>query len=325
MEISQKKWNKLVRSTASQLYMQNLKFLYEGISFGKIQKKLMQGDMSNADFWSSYSRSFYKNARGAVIKNERVVELIEKQRPGAKHLLQNILWQVLENYLADLDTIYELMRQLPPEFQLRIFKREISSGLHIRKDWRDTRPLRRISFENSLDALACLLLVVREMELLQKWHWYIVAKWEAFDLFRRLVYFEPFSHIGDNLLELVSIAFFDRNNPLAESLLSQLEDFEHSYYRSPPQISSTIISRDFYSGILWNAQQLNLVGTSREEQLNFLFWTQVYGPQKVNEVVKGYDRSEQAKQLLQRVIDACNSSNTDRYLPLTYAFNRDFI
>jgi hypothetical protein len=112
--------------------------------------------------------------------------------------------------------------------------------------------------------------------------------------------------------------------PPAENILSQLEEFEHSYYRSPLKVSSTLISRYFYSGILWNAQQMKFVGDSREEQLLFLFGTQAYGQQKVNEALKEPDCSERSKELLQRVKAACNSRNIDNYLPLTYVFNRRF-
>jgi hypothetical protein len=69
---------------------------------------------------------------------------------------------------------------------------------------------------------------------------------------------------------------------------------------------------------------MKFVGDSREEQLLFLFGTQAYGQQKVNEALKEPDCSERSKELLQRVKAACNSRNIDNYLPLTYVFNRRF-
>jgi hypothetical protein len=56
---------------------------------------------------------------------------------------------------------------------------------------------------NNLDALACLLMILREMELLEQWLAYVEVKWQVHNLLLRLTTFEPLKNISDELYLLI--------------------------------------------------------------------------------------------------------------------------
>lgn len=304
-----------VRSLSTQIYIQEIKDRYNGKSFGKIQKELFSNSNdSNAKFWSEYSRRFYKNSKGVPIRDEKIIKIFENEQPGTERLFNNPLWLVLENPFADLKTIDELMHLLVPELQIRLFKRNKQTGHDERKFWTVTPPFNRISMENNFDALACLLLLLREAELLERWHYYITIKWFAYELCLRLNYFCSIKVANNSFYSLVNLLYINRNNPLPDSIL-ETRLLKKTYYRSPPNDIPIVEYNDFLSRLIQLAQAEGFVADNKEDQINFLFWADIFDKYKIFKAFESQIRSSDQNHILSTIRKACTATNKRQYIP----------
>ncbi len=318
--INEIKIRKEVRPIATQNYVLTVQERKGGITLGKIHRHFCQQDYkSNSEYNSQNSGIIYKYAKGkACIKDTKLINRIEEELPGTKRLLNHPLWLILETPLADLDRIYEYMHQLIPPIQAQLFKQDSETKIYHRKNWQGTEPLLRISMQNNFDALACLLMLMREMELLKRWHSYIEAKWCVHNLLLRLAYFEPIFKINDNLYELIYIHFIDKNNPLPDKY-RKLEFIID--YSTPPFIGSVYYSNDHISGILWNAQKYGIEEENKHDCLKFLFWVYTFGHTKIHKALHPAYSIENAAGIIEKLMSAYGATNTRRHLPLMPLFD----
>jgi hypothetical protein len=243
-----------------------------GMSLGLIQKEFAKRDsQENAEFWGSNSRRFYKNAKGAAVKDKSLINKIEGILGGTKRLLHLPLWLILEEPDADLSRLQEMMRQLPPYFQNLLLKVDTKSGLLIRKKISNKWQVSRLSMQNDLDALACLLMLTRESELLKRIDLYIELKWQVNCLVSRLVTFPPFESVAQPIYDLIFEHFIKKNDPLPTEMKNIWVETYFDKYQSPKQLI-LFAEKDSNLGMLWHAEQRGLVSSKKENQLQFLFW-----------------------------------------------------
>jgi len=171
---------KRVRYIATRLFILFLKERSGGLSYRKMEMFFKKPDyQSEKEFQDSYSGAFAKCAKGQTrIQDQKLIHKIENNEKfqGAKYLLDHPLWLILENPECSLEALHQYMYLLPPNIQNRLFKPNKNTGIYKRCYWSKTEQFSRISMLNNLDALACFLMLIREMELLTKWHAYVKIK-----------------------------------------------------------------------------------------------------------------------------------------------------
>jgi len=320
---------KRVRYIATQLYMLFLKEKSGGLSYRKMEmifKKAIY--QSNEEFKENCSGAFSKYARGATcIKDQQLIDRIEKveQYQGGKYILNHPLWLMLENPNATLEVVRDLMHKLPPNIQARLFKLNKSTNQYERNFWTTSAQFSRVSMNNNLDALACFLMLMREMELLKKWHAYTRAKWYAHDLFIRLSYFKPISEICANLYSLIYAHFIARHNPITVNNFStedhDIYTYLHDLFKSPFLIEDFAPYHFLLNDTIAHAKEVMNIGDTKEEQLNFLFWVSELNLMDVNHALKKYDKKTKKPFLIHRLITACSDSNTRRHIRKSEIFN----
>jgi len=313
---------KRVRYVATQLFMLFLTEKSGGLSLRKMEMTFKKPTyQSNEEFKDNCSGAFSKYARGAIcIKDQKLIDRIEEdeQYQGCKYILNHPLWLILENPNATIETVREYMRKLPPNIQTRLFKLNKSSNQYERCFWRKSGQLSRISMLNDLDALACFLMLMREMELLEKWHSYVQVKWYAHDLFIRLSYFKPISEIRLNLYELIYKHFIAKHNPITANYFStERQDLYihiQGFFKSPFLIEDFTLYHEILSETIAYAKKMMTIGDTKKDQLNFLFWASEYNLMDVYYAFKRYDKNLKKPFLIQRLITACSDSNTRKHI-----------
>ncbi len=167
----------LSRIIATRLYIYTLLAYFNWPTLGRLQKLLEEKDVDcDNDYWRSCSRRFYKNMRGACIKDQVLINRIEKIIPGSKRILTTPLWDILENPNASEHKLHQLMKLLPMDISSRLFKEDPQNAITIRKKLTRRSQIHRITMMGSLDSLACCLMLVREMDLQNRLDPYIAAK-----------------------------------------------------------------------------------------------------------------------------------------------------
>lgn len=259
---------KIIRMLPSMLWTRMMIHRKGGISLGRIHKELQPGPTSS---WKDGSRRLYKNYRGVQITDKTFIEQVENYLPGTKKLLFHPLWDILKNPDANLDEILQYMDRLDFDLKRKIFKVDSQSRLLVRKKLTSFSQIYYVAKENSLDALACLLMLIRESEINKQVQAYIVCKWEAIFLIYRLAMVSPYSDLMPLLHPVVYDLFIEKNNPLPPGFIHDFWD-DYPFDRDiPPKVSMHIV-KDIYSGVLWNAENRQVISSDPQERLNFLFW-----------------------------------------------------
>lgn len=130
---------------------------------------------------------------------------------------------------------------------------------------------------NDLDALACLLMLIRENELNSKIGEYLCCKRQAVHLVRRLSLFSPFSSIAPKMYEIIYASFIERNDPLTLPPLKPFMAIEKFRRKFDIPVKIPLYNyKDITSGILWHAETRKIISNDENEQLTFLFWVDNY-------------------------------------------------
>ncbi len=266
------------------------------MSYGKFLKELLQDkSQSNAEYWERYSGRLNKNARGETrVRDEKFISLIEGILPGTKKILTHPLWKIMENSEASLNEIYDYMEELPLQLKQILFNYKNNAGLPERKRIK-SKNVYYISKQNDLDALACMLMMIREAEITKQIDAYITCKWEAHQLFCRIASFNPLKEIASPIYDKIFQLFIEKNDPLPPELSSILVEHIPHHYQSPKKYP---IPKFFDDNIviLKLAIKKGLVENTKKSILNFLFWIDF-----------GFKRSE----ILEALISLPNSTVND--------------
>ena len=84
----------------TEFYLLKLLEFFGGISLGKLQE-ILKG--------SANSGCFYKNMRGTVLKDLKLIQHAEDLKPGTQRIFHHPLWLILGNPDASLNEIYDYM------------------------------------------------------------------------------------------------------------------------------------------------------------------------------------------------------------------------
>ncbi len=283
-------------------------------SFGKLEKRLYKKPhQSNKYYYRSKSGIFYKYAEGKMpIESPRLVNSIENEFPGTKLILNHPLWFILENPSSDLETVRNQMRFLNTDIQAQLFTKNNQENPYLRKEWSNTRPFHYIAMQNNMDALACFLMIIREMEISKKWHTYTVAKWFAHQLYLRLAYFTPIKEVTDELYKFIYVLYIGRNNPLPKKF-NKL--FPEKYYIAPSFVNTTLFISEKLSSILWNAQYHGFKEPDKHSQLRFLFWAFTLGLQETHDSLHSSNSTHESQIFIGKLMSAYKSTSPRDHIP----------
>jgi len=267
--------HRYIRSIATINWLLYVQEQMNNISLGEVQRHFsMKSYDKENPFWPNCSGKLYKNMRGIPVCNNQLIDNIEKEIKGSKRLLKHPLWKVLETPRMTLNSVHNLMKELSPNIVNRLFKEDALTGNIIRKQLTRKDQITRIAMMNNLDALACLLLFVRESELLNESASYIQAKWGVDFLLKRFLAIYPYSSIMDDIYEIVYQSFIDINNPLPITMFNRWVIEFPEYFECPKKQPQLYFVVDSVKTILYYAELRGFVSQDKMEQLNFLFWVQ---------------------------------------------------
>lgn len=243
-----------------------------GISYGKIQRKLQtKGNTENKLFWETYSRKFYKYNKGGGIRDKKFIDLVESHVPGTKKILLHPLWDILKNPDASLEDIFAYMNRLDFDLRKKLFTTHQISKALVRKPLRQFSQIDYVALGNDLDALACLLMLMRESEIKEKIQAYLHCKWEAVFLVHRLAMISSYQGVIHLLYQSVFKLFIEKNHPLPLEFGNK-HWADYPINRDIPKKNSLHSIQNIYSGILWHAERRKIISSNEQENLTFLFW-----------------------------------------------------
>lgn len=128
-----------------------------------------------------------------------------------------------------------------------------------------------MGLQNDLNALACLLLLVRELELKCRPHAYIAAKWAAYKLLIRLSVFPPIHDVSEDLSDIIHERFIGRNHPFPKSFQDATFSVFPRLYKIPNQVPINL-AINYQKRVLAHARKMEIISSDIKEQLDFLFW-----------------------------------------------------
>jgi hypothetical protein len=304
-----------LKKIATQILVSELR-LITGKSRGKLEKHFKKtSEQSDAQFRNLHLRSFCKYADGTrSIGDDDLVEEIERQYPGTTKILDHPLWFILNNPSSNLKAIHKNMQSLNPDVRSIVCVDRKKAGFYPRRKYTDVRFLYRIGMKNDLDALACLLMITREMEILERWDRYIHAKWVIHWLFFRLTDFEPFKIVADKLYKIIYGLFIGTNDPLP------LDDFSLNFFYGdltpPPFVGYRKQIDDKLLDILSNAKNHNLKADDKHSQLKLLFWCCTFGVDRLHDALRSKKTELNSQAFIEKLSSAYNSSSPESHLPI---------
>lgn len=267
---------KLLQYLPSMLWARTVRHRLGEISYGKIQKILEKdAGRANSEYWEKCSGRLYKNSNGKTrVEDDTFIDQVESLLPGTKRILYLPLWRILTNHTPTLDQLYSFMGDLPPDIQNKLFKVD-----------KETRTIQRLKIKaitvdylskrSDLDALSCLLMMIREAEITTQIDAYIGCKWRAHQLFCRIATFQPLKSLAGVMYDLIFDKFIEKNDPLPAHLSHHLVVYAPGRYTSPSKYPMPRFL-DENSELLILAIKNNIIGESVAEQLDFLFWIDLY-------------------------------------------------
>ncbi len=263
---------RVVRKLPTMFWARTVQHKMGGMSYGKIQKKLqVSSNEKNEFFWDAYSRRFYKYAKGTGIRDKRFINLVESHVPGTKQILLHPLWDILRHPEASLEDIFHYMNNLDFNLRKKLFTTDRLSKALVRKKLQNLSQVYYVAVENNLDALACLLMFIREAEINKQVQAYITCKWEVVYLIYRLAICSPYQDVMYVLHEVVFRLFIGKNHPLPSEFVNAHWD-DYPFDRDIPTNNPFYVVKDIYSGVLWNAENRKVISSDEQKKLKFLFW-----------------------------------------------------
>ena len=171
------------------------------------------------------NHKFHRYALGKTTVSAKTVEYVDQfseKTSGLKWVFTHPLWEILSNPNIEINTLNNLMGQLPVDIYNKLFVSKKSQGKSHRRSLRDVRQIEAMAFFHNIDALAALLLIMRGLDIQQSeqdWPaaYYVQAKWESLHLISRLATLDDvFREVASNINDIVYEKFILKNNPLNE-------------------------------------------------------------------------------------------------------------
>ena len=297
------KWH--LKSIATQILTADLQVL-SGMSRAKTGNHFKKHpSQSDAQVRNSNSKVFYKYACGErSINNDFLIGEIEKEFPGVTKILDHPLWLILKNPSCSRKAITKNMQSLLPSIRSIVCIKEKKEGIYPRRESINTQSLYNISKNNDLDALACLLMIIREMEILKEWAIYTDAKWFAHDLLLRLTYFHPYKIVAEKIYKIIYALFLSKNIllPIENDFL-----FWRERHIAPSFIESLESIHQNFSELISNAKNYGLHAEDQHSKIKLLYCCSALGLNRLNDALNTNPTTPNSQIFINRLISAYNS------------------
>lgn len=216
---------------------------------------------NNRDYWEQYPRRCYRFRAGTEKPGKKFIDRVESKVPGTKRVIQHPLWWVLDNPEPDLESVHQQMRELEPNVYRRLFQKSRKYGSSPRRTLRTPFQIGNIGRISNLDALAGLLLLLRETELSNQDDYHLECQEQILELLERLSSFSPYNAIAEPLSELI-IERFLKPDPESKN--------------APPAKPADIQRKAFENALtIKAAMQQGYISDSPQDQLDFLYRLQL--------------------------------------------------
>lgn len=290
-----------------------------GLSTAKLHRYLYEKDFQGDDnYEGDTSGIFRKYARGecSFKKDSRPAKKIEEKFRGATEILVHPIWFILENPHCDQQALHLNMQSLDPSVRSILCVSRKNNDVYPRRKKTHATTLYRLDIKNSLDALACILMIVREMQILKRWDSYIHAKWFAHWLFFRLSYFEPYKTVADKLYKIIYCSFIGNNDSLPDRNADSF--FFYGDLTPPPFVNDRKQINTKFSDILLNAEKHNLSAKDIESKLKLLFWCCTLGIDSIQDALSSHTSTPQSTAFIKKLTSAYTSSDPESHFPNRY-------
>lgn len=252
---------------------------------------------TDLDFKEGLSGKFYGYIKKRT-PSSGYIQLVADKYPGTEKIFTLPLWRILANPEASIEEVYEYMELLEADIRNHLFRPSKKTKLERRK-FRGLSQISNIAKHHSTDALAALLLIIRETAITQQWFYHIEAKWELNDLLVRLSIGEPpnVDDLMEKLSSLIYVRFIQTSKPLPTYLKDpETDEYPFAYLGpiNPPQI---IEKANYY----------------RENQAAFFFIDEEYFSSKINflDSVLKHQKFYQRDELTNRASEKYVEYNSD--------------
>lgn len=244
-----------------------------GISFRKIQLKLFpdyKPKRPEDTHDAAYSRRLYKNSKGTRVRDSEIIIRAENLCPGTQRIIFHVLWDILERPITTIDEVYEYMQKLDIDSVQRLFNIDMNTNAFSRKKLRK-ETIFRIMMKNNMDALACILLLIRETELTSNLSANIWCRWRAHELIARLMQISPFVQLGVVFIHTLYEQFIEYSDiPIPDDIKAFRSNL------NTPNWDDLRRSIILNLNLLKAMKGKNLISSSDfDKQLTFLFWADI--------------------------------------------------
>lgn len=247
---------------ATNLWLDIIQYHRQGDSLGQIERWLTNKNSANSrDYWEQYPRRCYRFRAGRETPGDKFIDRVERKVPGTKRVIQHPLWWVLDNPESDLESVHQQMRQLEPNVYRRLFQRSRKHGPSPRRKLRTPFQVGNIGRVKNLDALAGLLLLLRETELNNQHDYNLECQEQILELLERLSSFSPYSAISEPLSELIIERFLNTGPNSKQTAPADKTEIQRKAFENALTIRA--------------AMQQGYISSNPQDQLDFLYRLQL--------------------------------------------------
>ena len=223
-------------------------------------------------------RHIFKPLRGdSYLKtNSPLIKFGEKLLPGSSQILDHPLWEILGNPDANLHCVRQMMMKLPLDVNKNLFSYNPNIRGMERRILKGPNEIHRVALRCDLDALAYVLMIIRETEILDMPEPYVSAKWSAIYIIRVLSLDRAIVPILDDL-KCFTFTEFVLKNPCIKFHSHILQDIIGDRLEQPiKSIINTNLESDLCKKIISWSQGMGLLSrAARPQQINkylYLVW-----------------------------------------------------
>lgn len=180
-----------------------------------------KGDFCDPDIRESLSGVFYCYRNGEHFPNKKTREACAIKAPQAEILLQSPLWDILQNPDAKDSSIEKMFSMVGGDIQQHIFTQRRTGKPPQRVRIDSIIQAQNVARHCSIDALAILLITIRESELRQDFETFIDCKWEVNYILPIMALSKQFRLIATDIYNLIYEDFICRLNPIPNTLLGR--------------------------------------------------------------------------------------------------------
>lgn len=171
------------------------------------------------------------------------------------------------------------MGKLPTNLYGKLFKKPKKHGQSDRRRLTSCIQVFDVGRIGNFDALAAIILLMRETELRWKPDLYIDTKWEVINLITRMATLDSAEDFWHRIYQTIHQEFILKNNPLPEKYKMTMEFYDGvtwdhpPIYTSPPHIDLDAATAHNFNYLL-RARIHNCVSSSRDDWLDYLWLCQ---------------------------------------------------